>query len=399
MAAANDEEKLKQTCIHCKKNRLISTYYYKYKDGSIPKLCKDCQTSQINSYDPETFLYLLKEFDVPYIKVEWDALLEKAYNKNPRKVNGSSVFGRYLGKMRLVQWRNYTYADSDRLNAENEAKQKEIKEEEQKVKDLAKEQFENGIINEHQYRTMVGVEEQHKNIALENDKILAQLNANNPFNEQNFCQVNLPDPAADLTEEDKLYLVSKWGSFYSPQDLLKLERKYHEMMKSFDIQDADTITTLIFLCKTYLKMDAAIDTGDLDGYKKLSSVYDSMRKSAKFTALQNKDDKNSDFDSIGELVVYCERKEGFIPRFATDVPQDKVDFTLRDMNNYVKKLVTEDLGFGQQIEDSIKKIQIQKEMNEQADENNIYLLTNEDHMDFAEMQNKLASEELKYEKG
>jgi hypothetical protein len=40
-------------------------------------------------------------------------------------------------------------------------------------------------------------------------------------------------------------------------------------------------------------------------------------------------------------------KEGFIPRFATDIPKDKVDVTIKDMNNYIKKLVTEDLGFGQ----------------------------------------------------
>jgi hypothetical protein len=60
----------------------------------------------------------------------------------------------------------------------------------------------------------------------------------------------------------------------------------------------------------------------------------------------------------------CE-KEGFIPRYATDIPQDKVDQTLLDMNNYLRKLVTQDLGFGQQIEDSIKKIQLQREMNEE----------------------------------
>ena len=59
----------------------------------------------------------------------------------------------------------------------------------------------------------------------------------------------------------------------------------------------------------------------------------------------------------------CE-KEGFIPRYATDIPQDKVDLTLKDMNAYLHKLVTQDLGFGQQIEDALKKIQIQKEMNE-----------------------------------
>lgn len=104
----------------------------------------------------------------------------------------------------------------------------------------------------------------------------------------------------------------------------------------------------------------------MDGYQKLSRVYDSLRKSAKFTAAQNKESKNDYVDSVGELVAICER-EGFIPRFATDIPQDKVDITLKDMNNYVKKLVTQDLGFGQQIEDSIKKLQIQKEMREADD--------------------------------
>ena len=89
----------------------------------------------------------------------------------------------------------------------------------------------------------------------------------------------------------------------------------------------------------------------MDGYQKLSRVYDSLRKSAKFTAAQNKEQKGDFVDSVGELVAMCER-EGFIPRFATDIPQDKVDKTLKDMNNYLYKLVTQDLGFGQQIEDS-----------------------------------------------
>ena len=41
--------------------------------------------------------------------------------------------------------------------------------------------------------------------------------------------------------------------------------------------------------------------------------------------------------------------------------------TLRDMNEYVRKLVTQDLGFGQQIEDSLKKIMLQNQMNEDAE--------------------------------
>ena len=79
----------------------------------------------------------------------------------------------------------------------------------------------------------------------------------------------------------------------------------------------------------------------------------------------------------------CE-KEGFIPRYATDIPQDKVDLTLKDMNDYLHKLVTQDLGFGQQIEDALKKIQIQKEMNEAEEQNENYELEDEDYAAFIE---------------
>ena len=143
----------------------------------------------------------------------------------------------------------------------------------------------------------------------------------------------------------------------------------------------------------------------MDGYQKLSRVYDSLRKSAKFTAAQNKEQKNEFVDSVGEIVTMCER-EGFIPRFALDIPQDKVDLTLKDMNNYVKKLVTEDLGFGQQIEDSIKKLQIQKEMREQDDEydfddDNVTGLKNEDYEEYYDQINeqKEKDQETMYEGG
>jgi hypothetical protein len=160
---------------------------------------------------------------------------------------------------------------------------------------------------------------------------------------------------------------------------------YNEMTESFDIQDADTINTLILICKTNLKMNHALDMEDIDSYQKLSRVSESLRKSAKFTAAQNKEDKNDFVDSVGELVAMCER-EGFIPRYATDIPQDKVDLTLKDMNDYLHKLVTQDLGFGQQIEDALKKIQIQKEMNEAeaAAQDGALELEDEDYAAFME---------------
>jgi hypothetical protein len=175
----------------------------------------------------------------------------------------------------------------------------------------------------------------------------------------------------------------KWGRLYKPEEWVELEKTYEQMMNSFDIQDADSINTLILICKTNLKMNQAIDNGDIEGYQKLSKVSEGLRKSAKFTAAQNKEGKSDFVDSIGELVRICE-KDGFIPRYATDIPQDKVDVTLNDMQGYLYKLVTQDLGFGQQIEDSLKKIMIQKEMNDAADQNIDLELQDEDFEAFIE---------------
>ena len=196
---------------------------------------------------------------------------------------------------------------------------------------------------------------------------------------------DLIDVAVDLTEDDKKFLAMKWGRLYKPNEWVELERIYNEMTESFDIQDADTVNTLILICKTNLKMNQSLDIGDVEGFQKLSKVSESLRKSAKFTAAQNKEQKNDFVDSVGELVAMCER-DGFIPRYATDIPQDKVDATLKDMNDYLHKLVTQDLGFGQQIEDALKKIQIQKEMNEAetAAQDGQFELEDEDYAAFIE---------------
>lgn len=115
----------------------------------------------------------------------------------------------------------------------------------------------------------------------------------------------------------------------------------------------------------------------------MSRVFEALRKSAKFTAAQNKEERGNYADCVGELVAMCE-KQGFIPRFATDIPQDKVDFTLKDMNEYIYNLVTKDLGFGQQIEDSLRKIQLQKEAEKDTDEAFERKITELEDEDFAE---------------
>lgn len=353
-----------RVCLKCGKTMDEATQFYTYKNGDKTSMCKKCLTMHIDNKDPETFLWILKDMDVPYVPAEWNVLYERAYAKDKNKINGMSVIGKYLSKMKLKQWKEYGWEDTEKLKVLNEEKEKLQQAERAKFEEDVQRQYDNGEINEAQYRTFMSAATQEEKYVESMTWGEEPKGADNPYQENNFIDESLlTGPAAQLTDDDKIYLAMKWGRLYQPGDWIELEKNYNEMMNSFDIQDADTINTLILLCKTNLKMNQAIDCGDVEGFQKLSKVSESLRKSAKFTAAQNKEQKNDYVDSVGELVAMCER-EGFIPRFATDIPQDKVDLTLKDMNSYVHKLVTQDLGFGQQIEDALKKIQIQQQMNE-----------------------------------
>lgn len=357
----------KYHCDKCNKD-LEEVNFYKYRDGSYVELCKKCLTMHVDAFDPTTFTWLLEKLDVPYIPQEWNAVIENKMAKKPDKpLSHSAVFGSYLSKTKLKQWKDFYWADNEKIQEMYFQQCAQASAEKAELDAMYQEQFEAGQISEAQYKTLTSPKVRNEQMM---NMLTAQgpyLGENNLYNENNFIDDSeLPDPAAALTQEDKVYLAMKWGKLYKPGEWVELEKDYAKMKESFDIQDADSENTLVLLCKTNLKANQAIDCGDIEGFQKLSKVSESLRKSAKFTAAQNKEQKGDFVDSVGQLIAICER-DGFIPRFATDIPQDKVDMTLRDMNEYVRKLVTQDLGFGQQIEDSLKKIMLQNEMNKEAE--------------------------------
>ncbi|MBR4845242.1 MAG: hypothetical protein IKU98_02350, partial [Bacteroidaceae bacterium] len=113
------------------------------------------------------------------------------------------------------------------------------------------------------------------------------------------------------------------------------------MMSSYDIQGAGHIDTLKLVCKTSLKANQLIDMGDVEGFQKMQKSYDSLMKSGNFTAAQNKAESGDFVDSIGELIEMCE-KQGYIERYYTDNPKDKVDITIQDMQRYTRTLIEEE---------------------------------------------------------
>ena len=346
---------------------MAETNFYTYKDGTKCELCKACLTMHINNFEPDTFLWLLEKFDVPYIPAEWNILRDRAYAKDPYKMNGMSVFGKYLSKMKLKQWKNFTWADTERLQAEAEEKAKlygqpqEIAEE--KLAEM-EEAYKNGEITEAQWMTYKEIKAPKPEFQVVSGNTVTTAGPGGspyPVNDNPFEQVDVPDVGNDLTEEDKVYLAMKWGRLYSSSDWVYLEQKYNDFMNSFDIQGAARIDTLIQICKLSLKMNQALDTGDYDTYAKLSRAYDTLMKSAKFTEAQNKDGDSSEFDSVGAIVAFCEKEGGFIPEYKIEAPRDIIDTIIEDNKTYLQTLIHNDTNLSQQIEQFLKKKEIAEE--------------------------------------
>lgn len=378
--------------IHCSKcgKTMASTNFYTYKDGSKCELCKACLTMHVNNFEPDTFLWLLEKFDVPYIEAEWNTLRDRAYQKDPYKMTGMSVFGRYLSKMKLKQWKDYSWADTEMLKEKAEAQARTFGAPEellkQKIEEM-REAHERGEITDAQWRTYQQIEAPQPKIDFDNP---TQMKEDNPYPAGgNFTQVDIPDVSESLTEEDKIYLALKWGRFYKADEWVSLEKLYNEFMDTFDIQGAARIDTLKMICKTSLKMNQAIDCGDVDTYQKLSRVYDAMMKAAKFTEAQNKADKADFVDSAGQLVAYCEKEGGQIPRLEIKADHDIVDAIIADLKRYNKSLIYEDKSLAQEIEQYLKN----KEAAEQMKRDRAEALSNgldnveledEDYTDFKE---------------
>lgn len=245
------------TCKRCNKS-MDEANFYTYKDGTKTELCKKCLTAHIDNFDPNTYLWLLEKMDVPYIPEEWNVLRDRAYAKDPHKMNGMSVFGKYLSKMKLKQWKQYGWADTEKLRAQSEERAKNAMAVQKQYEEEMKQKLESGEISEAQYKTLVSTETQ--NAEMQSKPPQSAIPQNNFYDENNFLSEDeLIDPAAELTADDKVYLAMKWGRLYKPNEWVELEKKYNEMMNSFDIQDSDTTGTLILICKTYLKMNQAIN--------------------------------------------------------------------------------------------------------------------------------------------
>ena len=330
-------------CEKCNRTMSADQFYGsnntdKYPNDGKFNQCKKCITMHVDNWNPDTYLWILQEADVPYIPDEWNKLLQ-SYGQDRAKMTGMTIVGRYLSKMKLKQFKEFRWKDTEFLQELADTKREQaMKKQGYDAASIAKALNDSRVIIPDG-----GFQEPTYQPAQPDDYFAQQSGADED------------DLGNELTDEDRLYLRIKWGKTYKPEEWITLEKLYEEMMSSYDIQGAGHIDTLKLLCKTSLKANQLIDIGDIEGFQKMSKVYDSLMKSGKFTAAQNKAESGEYVDSISELVEVCER-EGFIPRYYVDGPQDRVDETLQDMKNYTRTLVTEEMNLGNLIENAVKEM-------------------------------------------
>jgi hypothetical protein len=344
---------------------------------------------------------------VPYITEEWDKVLIQ-YQDKPDKLTSMTILGRYLSRMKLNQHKNDRWADTERIAREKEDIKREYMRKNGYTDEEIEKELELQSASVEQNKAKIVDLKKSANEYIEK-KHMEEVAAKAETNETpNASLLDNPYFEDELTEDDRKYLSIKWGN-YTPQEWVQLEQLYNDMMESYDIQAAGHMDTLKLVCKTSLKANQLLDIGDLDGASKAARMYDSLMKSGKFTAAQNKAESGEFVDSIGELVMVCER-DGYIERYYIDEPKDKVDAVLKDLESYTNRLVRDELNLGNLIENALRSMQDIENREEDEDEDDEELdigltdeledeeyLSDEDLMEFQtfieEQEKRMAGEE------
>lgn len=156
-------------------------------------------------------------------------------------------------------------------------------------------------------------------------------------------------PRLDELRRTKMH--NKWGPGYDDEELIYLENLFNGLTTTQNINGALQTDQALKICKISLEIDSRIREGT--DYDKLLASYDKLVKIAEFTP---KNVKNiNDFDSFGEVIKWCE-KRGWKNKFYDDVTRDVVDETIKNYQNFVQRLYTNETGIGDEITRRIESL-------------------------------------------
>jgi len=326
----------KKRCTNCKKDRPLKEFWKSnnlemYPENGKVDLCRSCLTKAIKDYDNYLEVReVCRVMDYPYIEEKWKDVVTKfkattrfdESNEAKKRESITKAMGDYARQMKLVAYKDKTYADSD------------------EVISLIKNAEE------------VSLELEEK--ILEEELELLETQENN-----------------SLSAEDRAFLMKKWDTS-DLKDILYLEEFYLGMMEDFEIVSTAHKDYLVMIATVSLKLKKALKNDDWEAIKTLRIAYSSWMKEAEFTAQQVNKDKSDFASCFGEIAAFLETR-GFIDTIDIEYDRDTVDKTIGNLNSYTRDLVLSENSLGDLLEATIKLMNAPEE-----DEDADYVYSDED---------------------
>ncbi len=280
----------------------------------------------INDTDPSTFLPILKEIDVPYIPSEWRSLLVKKDPKSP------SIIGKYVSKMKLNQFKKYSWKDTERL----------VEDESASILAALRQESDSETEAEEKLHVMLSMSDIDQPI----------MGSGTPAPSVAAMYGLVPETSKyNLTQEEINQLKMDWGEDYTEDQYLALEQLFVDMKQAYIVQDPIAISNARMICKMTIKMNKYLDLDDVESASKLSRQLDLFIKTANLAPVQQKDRQQTTF-AICQLAYLVEKEGGFIPEFFIEKPNDKIDLFLQDMKEYTEYLIRGETNIGDMVENA-----------------------------------------------
>lgn len=88
--------------------------YFYFKDGTKSDIPKKEELKNRNPFNPFSYFDLFKKYDIPIILEDWILCLLSISRRE--KADFTLVFGKYLSRMKLKGYRQFTFKDSYLFN-------------------------------------------------------------------------------------------------------------------------------------------------------------------------------------------------------------------------------------------------------------------------------------------
>lgn len=330
-----------KVCKRCHKTYAEDKFYrtrkdsQEYEDDLLP-VCKTCMENNFKASDPNTFMHYLKALDIPWIPSEYRSI----YNKNvkPSAPNSIAIFGKYIMKMKLKQFSQYNFFDSQEAQEKLEAPENYDSIENYNYNlPLDKVVF-NPVKENNFHLEEVELSSRPAAETMIDQALLDEIDEENA----NRDNVNV---TSHLTRDDLKYLILKWGRAYSTEQLITLEISYLEMCEDFDIRTSTEKNYLKKYCKASMRYEENLDSLDFANAQKVSSMFTNINKEAGFQPIQNKGQDDDYLNSVSFLVKLAESKGPIgkdLFKEYLDYPEDIVDLSIKDIKKWQRDLVRDD---------------------------------------------------------